>query len=188
MSYSERRSTTRSALAAGAALLLAFALLSCGTSDDGKGGITKDGNARDGSAPARNDRSSGAAAREGDESAGERRTRARSSGSGAERRIHAVYARFADAAAEQDAPATCATLTRAAQRKFGMGKGCIERFEDLFSSSSPRRPTLKPFIARLKVMGNTARAGAKTRTSNLYPVDFAKEDGKWKISGDGSGR
>lgn len=105
-------------------------------------------------------------------------------GSGPEGQIKSLYSEFGDAMLADDAEAACATLTRRAQKRFGGDGSCEQRFEAMFKNTSGSGGQ-KAFIVKLKIHGDKAKAGVKTKTSQIYPVDFAKEDGEWKISGDG---
>lgn len=97
-----------------------------------------------------------------------------------EEEIHAVYREFTDAMTAQDPKGACASLTPRAQRRMGDGISCERRVESLLAGE-----TGKPsYIARLKVEGDRAIAGTKTRTSNVYTVEFRKHEGQWKINGD----
>ena len=103
-----------------------------------------------------------------------------------EKHIVAMYTRYGNAMADTDAKGACAELSPRAQKVIssGMSGGCVARLRALYDSGEQSQ--LKPYIVELKVSGRTARAGVKTKTSEIYPVVFAKQtSGQWKIDGDG---
>lgn len=99
-----------------------------------------------------------------------------------ESEIHDAYSRFTGAMTAQDHEAACAVLTPRAQKRIGEGIGCERRFKSLLGSGETGQDPA--YITRLNVEGDRAIAGAKTRTSDVYTVEFRKHDGEWKINGD----
>jgi hypothetical protein len=95
--------------------------------------------------------------------------------------VRQVYAGFVDAFYSQDPQGACATMTPAVQRQIGQKASCQEALGKLFESPPGK---LKPYIVALKVKRNRASATVKTKTSQKYPVRFARNrSGEWKISG-----
>lgn len=143
---------------------LAFAAGGCGSDGDGGGGHAKAG-------------ASSAAAKPAD---------AFSPTTADEKAIVVVYGDYADAMASADPRGACAALTADAQEIVSGSRGCVKRMKELFALGQESQN--KPYIVKLRVDGERARARVKTKLAKrTYPVSFAKRtDGEWKLDGSGA--
>ncbi|HEX2161340.1 MAG TPA: hypothetical protein VHF88_05905 [Thermoleophilaceae bacterium] len=101
---------------------------------------------------------------------------------GDEREIHDLYAEVTDRFYAKDAAGVCGLMTDAARRDQGKKskQTCEEWFKALWQSGTLGKN--KPYIAKLAIRGGKAQARVKTKNSKLYPVEFTREDGRWKVS------
>lgn len=156
-----------------AVLVLALGAAACGSDDDGDG----------------DQGSQGASA---DKDAGQTGATQQVAQTGSpEQRIRTAYAAFVDGFYKNDPAAICNGMTTAAQEKFGKqfaasnkkGDASCESQMRILINSADSFSKNKPSIVKLKVNGNKATIGAKTKNSDTYTVPYAKEDGVWKVSG-----
>lgn len=103
-----------------------------------------------------------------------------------EEAIVAVYSEYGEAMANREAKRVCATMTAAAKEAVAGGPDCAARMKDIFALG--RLSQNRPYIARLRVDGDRARARVKLKLDKqTYPVGFVKQaDGGWKINGSGT--
>lgn len=108
-----------------------------------------------------------------------------------EQRIRTAYAAFVEGFYKKDPATICEGMTTAAQEKFGKqfaasnkrGDASCESQMRLLINSAESFSKNKPTIVKLKVNGDKATIGAKTKNSDTYNVPYAKEDGVWRVSG-----
>jgi hypothetical protein len=98
-----------------------------------------------------------------------------------EGKVRALYASNIDATYAKDGKTVCDTLSASARKSLQQQAGSCEAW---FKSTLGGNELSKnrPFIVKLNMQGNRARALVKTKNSNRYPVYFVKQDGEWKIA------
>jgi hypothetical protein len=94
-------------------------------------------------------------------------------------KIRATYDAYIDYYYAKDSKGICGLVSSAEDKEFGE-PGCVKYFTGLIKQGTTS--TKRPYIEKLDVNGSRAMATVKTKTSNKYPVAFARESGTWLIA------
>jgi hypothetical protein len=104
-----------------------------------------------------------------------------------EGQIRALHARFINVFYDKDLETVCDLTTRKGKRQWAEGPATscedgLKRFFDSVSGLAKNRPR----VLRVRIDGDRALATTRVKGSQVYPVQFRKEDGEWKMDAGGA--
>ena len=168
MKLTDIRLALRLAIAS-AVVALALGIAACGDSDDGDASAGGDAGSSQGQ-PAGTSNVADIQAPDGS--------------SEDEQQIYAVYDYFVEGVFGGAPERACAAMTDDIRKQFETvsqkTRTCPAQIKFYFH---PDKNPVVPEIAKLDVKGAEATALIKAGKSALYPIDFAKQGGEWKVNG-----
>lgn len=102
-----------------------------------------------------------------------------------EGQIRALHAAFINAFYDKDVETVCDLTTRKGQRLWARGaKSCedgLKKFYDSVSGLGKNRPR----VLKVRIDGQRALATTQVKGNDVYPVQFRKQSGEWKMDAGG---